>query len=210
MYKIYINQTPLLLSSTAGPVGRTPDERRLVARYAGKPKALLNYVDMMEKGKRFDSVNLFYPELELLFRDFCSHYRVVEAAGGIVYNARQEVLLIHRLGHWDLPKGKIDKGEQPEEAALREVREETGLGEVFSDGFAMMTYHTYRDRDNRRALKPTHWYRMHTHEEKLLLQAEEYIEDAAWMPPKSFLEQGLMAYPSIFDILEAESLRTMN
>ncbi len=205
MYKIYINHTPLLLSSSA--ISQPNSDRRLYARYSGKPKTLLHYVDMMEKGQRFESVNLFHPDVEQLFSDFCAHFKIVEAAGGIVYNKRHEILMIFRLGYWDLPKGRIDEGELPEEAALREVREETGLQEVYSDGFVTMTYHTFRDKQNRRALKPTHWFRMHTTQEELHPQTEENIEKAIWLAPKAFFEQSLEVYGSIQDILQAEKCR---
>ncbi len=55
MYKIYINRNLLLLSTE--PVSR-PEERQLTARYTGRAKSLLNYVDMMEKGNRYEVVNL--------------------------------------------------------------------------------------------------------------------------------------------------------
>jgi len=204
MYKIYINHALLLLSPAPETLEGIAPDRRLAARYSGKKKTLLNYVDMMEKGRRFDCVNIFYPDVELLFQDFCAHHRIIEAAGGIVYNPQGELLFIYRLGHWDLPKGKIDEGETPEEAALREVREETGLLDVQSEGFALTTYHTYRDRDNRRVLKPSHWFRMRTAQKTLHLQTEENIEDAAWMLPKAFFEKALLAYPSIYDVTRAE------
>jgi 8-oxo-dGTP pyrophosphatase MutT (NUDIX family) len=204
MYKIYINQTPLLLSEE--PLYKS-DERRLVARYTGSPKTLLHYIDMLEKGTGFELVNLYHPDIERLFREFSQLFRIVEAAGGIVYNTRNEVLLIHRLGFWDLPKGKIDAGESPEQAALREVREETGLQEVVSEGFSTTTYHCYRERDKRRVFKPSHWFWMRTTEENLHPQTEENIELAVWMSLNAFFEQGLEAYESIRDILEMEANR---
>jgi 8-oxo-dGTP diphosphatase len=59
--------------------------------------------------------------------------REVKAAGGAVLREREgggvEVLLVHRPQYddWSLPKGKLDRGESFEQAALREVLEETGL-----------------------------------------------------------------------------------
>lgn len=204
MYKIYINQTLLLLSAEPDAAAAADQEHSLVAKYAGRPKTLLHYVDMMEKGRRFKTVNLWFSDVAQLFHDFCSHHRIIAAAGGIVYNSRKELLLIHRLGFWDMPKGKIDAGETPEEAALREVREETGLQELHSDGFALTTYHTYRDRDGRRALKPSHWFYMHTPESELIPQTEENIEKAVWITPKAFFDAGWEAYESIRDILYIE------
>jgi len=51
------------------------------------------------------------------------------SCGVIILNASRELLLCHVTGqsHWDLPKGGLDIGESPLEAALRETREETGL-----------------------------------------------------------------------------------
>lgn len=204
MYKVYINQTPLLLSTEPLAEVAADKDHCLSARYTGSPKTLLNYIDMMEKGRRFRSVNLWFPDVEQLFSDFCAHHRIIEAAGGIVYNTDKKLLLIHRLGYWDMPKGKMDAGETPEEAALREVREETGVVELYSDGFALTTYHTYRDRDERRALKPSHWFYMHTPETKLTPQTEENIEKAVWISSEHFLELGQEAYESIRDILQME------
>jgi 8-oxo-dGTP pyrophosphatase MutT (NUDIX family) len=57
----------------------------------------------------------------------------VQAAGGVPMrrdsNGVVEVLLVHRprYGDWTFPKGKVENGERAEDAALRELREETGL-----------------------------------------------------------------------------------
>jgi 8-oxo-dGTP pyrophosphatase MutT (NUDIX family) len=53
---------------------------------------------------------------------------LIEAAGGVVVRDGQ-VALVHRPRYddWTLPKGKLDRGESFEEAAVREVEEETGL-----------------------------------------------------------------------------------
>ena len=57
---------------------------------------------------------------------------VVQAAGGLVVRRRGEglqIVVVHRPEHqdWSFPKGKLEIGETFEEAALREVREETGM-----------------------------------------------------------------------------------
>jgi 8-oxo-dGTP diphosphatase len=53
----------------------------------------------------------------------------VHAAGGVVLDGDGRVVLVHRPKYddWSLPKGKLAPGESFEEAALREVEEETGL-----------------------------------------------------------------------------------
>ncbi|QQS63451.1 MAG: NUDIX domain-containing protein [Chitinophagaceae bacterium] len=58
---------------------------------------------------------------------FFRNFKIVEAAGGIVQNENKEILFIYRRNKWDLPKGKIEKKELPENAAAREIEEETGI-----------------------------------------------------------------------------------
>ena len=205
MYKIYINDKPLSLVQ-AEEVGNEPsaDLHRMVARYTGNPKSLLNYYDLLEKNNRVEQVFIYADDVEKLFQDFCGLFKVLEASGGVVYNEYKESLLIYRRGMWDLPKGKIEKGESVEQAALREVEEETGVTGLELGAFIKNTYHTYRDKKLKRVLKVTHWYRMSTSNQKLIPQAEEDIEKALWMPISDFLKAPQDVYANIKDILEAE------
>ena len=59
------------------------------------------------------------------------------ADGGLVFNEKKQLLMIFRREKWDLPKGKLDKGEKIEDCALREVEEETGLKELKLKNFAV-------------------------------------------------------------------------
>jgi 8-oxo-dGTP pyrophosphatase MutT (NUDIX family) len=207
MYKIYINETPLILITFDEPV---PEEasfsETLTAVYRGKSKSLLNYVDMLEKTDRYDAIFLKTNDLEALWHDFQSVFQILEAAGGVVFNAEDQLLAIYRRGSWDLPKGKIDDGETPGEAAVREVMEETGLQNVELTDFLHSTYHTYRDKKGRRILKPTYWYRMYTPERQLKPQADEDIEKALWVPFSDFLENYRPLYKSIESLLRQADL----
>ena len=58
------------------------------------------------------------------FKEYIKEKLVIEAAGGLIFNAQQELLMIFRKGFWDLPKGKVDEGESLGDCALREVNEE--------------------------------------------------------------------------------------
>jgi 8-oxo-dGTP diphosphatase len=76
---------------------------------------------------------------------------VIEAAGGVVWRQTRsglQVLLVHRPRYddWSLPKGKLDPGETPRKAALREVEEETGLRCVLGKKLEEVRY---RDRKGR-------------------------------------------------------------
>ncbi len=204
MYKIYINGQPLSLCSPLDMAkGGVPRGDHLVARYTGKAKFLLNYIDLLEKGSpNVQEVTLFSDDVEQMWADFSSHFRLVEAAGGLVRNLAGECLLIFRRGHWDLPKGKLDKGESPAQAAVREVQEETGLSYLELGQPLPTSYHTYRDGKNRRVLKPTYWFAMRTTETTLQPQAEEDIEEAVWMDADSFLTEDQPIWPNIKDLLQ--------
>ncbi len=202
MYKIYINETPLFLKDAADISENTPqDELNLVARYAGKPKFLSSYIDMLEKTRRFQSITLYSEDFAQLVQDFFSLYKIVEAAGGLVQNADGEVLFIYRRGFWDLPKGKIDKGETIPEAALREVEEETGVGNLELGPELMVGYHTYKEPDGRRVMKRTYWFLMKTDDRELTPQAEEGIEAAVWMTLPAFFGTERKVFLNILDLL---------
>ncbi len=207
MYKIYINDTPLFLASLDELDALPPPAAKdLRTRYPGKAKFLLNYIDMLEKSGRYDSVALYSENYERLKSDFESHFQIIEAAGGLVYNPEGAVLLIYRRGSWDLPKGKIDAGENPQEAALREVREETGLRELAIEAPLSTTYHTYRDRNGRRILKRTYWFTMRTEETLLIPETEEDIELAVWMTIPDFFARERVVYGNILELLEKASV----
>ncbi|WOC51247.1 NUDIX hydrolase [Bergeyella porcorum] len=82
---------------------------------------------------------------------------------------------------WDLPKGKIEKGESIEQAALREVEEETALKDLTLEHFISHTYHIYTERDGKQVLKITHWFKMNYNgTDTPIPQTEEGITEATW------------------------------
>lgn len=89
-------------------------------------------------------------------------FRMAPAAGGIVEKDGKFVAIV-RNGLPDLPKGHIEKGETPENAALREVEEETGIGKLQIIKELPSTWHCYQVGDEWR-LKRTYWYLMSTDE----------------------------------------------
>ena len=183
MYKILYNEKEIKLCHNVLESHLPSKESdTLLVHYPGKSKFLLNYLDKLEKNPELKKLYILYPDLKLLKQDFFSLFKIVHAAGGLVTNGKGEVLLIYRRGHWDLPKGKMEKFESKKEAAIREVIEETGLAGVKLVKKMTTTYHIYKTQgSNRRVLKPSYWYLMYAKSLKVVPQAEEDIEKVVWM-----------------------------
>jgi len=120
-------------------------------------------------------------DAEELIRMIESIFTPIEAAGGLVTARGERLLLIFRRGKWDLPKGKRDEGEDLETCALREVKEETGLGKLKIGAKIMVTYHAYQQW-GQKWIKASHWYKMHSEgDEPLVPQTDEDIERCEWV-----------------------------
>jgi 8-oxo-dGTP pyrophosphatase MutT (NUDIX family) len=137
------------------------------------------------------------------WKEFCLQFTMLEAAGGIVKNSDGRLLVIFRRGKWDLPKGKLDEGESPQQAAAREVEEECGVSQLKVGSLIKHTYHTYIQ-DSMAVLKKTYWYAIFTEDVRALIpQAEEDIEKAEWMSPAEIKELVYAnTYQSVRDVLE--------
>jgi 8-oxo-dGTP pyrophosphatase MutT (NUDIX family) len=132
---------------------------------------------------------------------------IITAAGGLVQNNEGAILLIFRRGFWDLPKGKLDAGEQIPECAVREVREETGLQTITLGSFICMTTHAYFDNWLQKdVIKETHWFAMKASSllpETLIPQTEEDIEKIEWVPVEQLPTYLLQTYPTIRSVFDA-------
>jgi 8-oxo-(d)GTP phosphatase len=136
-----------------------------------------------------------------LQHDFRHLFKRVDAGGGLVKNEKGEVLFIFRLGKWDLPKGKLSGNETPEEGAIREVREETGLRNVRITGALPPSFHIYT-RKGKQILKQTWWFEMAAlSEETLVPQAEEDITGIQWTGRKDLEHVLLNTYGSIREVV---------
>lgn len=130
------------------------------------------------------------------FEQFANDYRIIHAAGGIVTNECDEILMIYRLDNWDFPKGKVEEGECYLEAAVREVEEETGLQNITLGEPLPSTFHTYELRGEQ-ILKETHWYRMSAQSQSLTPQTIEDISQAVWVPETEVVHKLDLSYPSL-------------
>lgn len=150
------------------------------------------------KLKKLEEITFKVGDYPSVVDDIKKDYTIIKAAGGLVLN-EGEVLMIWRLKKWDLPKGKLDKGEKPKRAAIREVEEECNV-KVKLGKKICHTWHTYKQ-NGRRILKKTYWYRMYCIDDsKMQPQLEENIEDLKWMDETELKEALYNTYPSIRDV----------
>lgn len=132
-----------------------------------------------KKLKRVHSIFISSRRKKELVEYLKSKFKVVKAAGGIV-EKDNKFLLIYRKKKWDLPKGKLDKGETIDECAIREVEEETGV-KVRIEHEVESVWHTYIQ-NRKYILKKTHWYAMVCiSDKKMGPQLEEGIKKVKWM-----------------------------
>ncbi|MEJ5056399.1 NUDIX domain-containing protein [Sphingobacterium sp. MYb382] len=142
------------------------------------------------------------PQIEERFRELLQKVNIIKAAGGLVKNGDGHYLFIHRLGKWDLPKGKVEENEKMKEAAVREVEEECGIKINYLGPKLVSTYHTYLMR-GKLVIKQTNWYDMGVNKvPKLIPQLEEDITEARWIDKNELAPIQENTYPLIADILK--------
>ncbi len=201
-YEININGRWLSLVSDAALAVDPNIGKTLILPYNGLKKSLFQYLDTLEKSNRFQRIVLYDPNPVQLLSELKSLCLWVPAAGGIIKKEDGKILLIYRKGQWDLPKGKLDPGEKSKVAAVRECIEETGLAPLEMIRKIGETWHLYRERENKRALKRTKWFLLQCDQpNNLNLQKEEGIEKAQWLD----LSDALLLepiYPNIKQLLE--------
>ncbi|WP_324677213.1 NUDIX hydrolase [Hymenobacter sp. GOD-10R] len=149
----------------------------------------------VKKLKKLKSLTLLARKKKRLILHLKDQFRIVKAAGGLVVKDGM-ILMIYRLGMWDLPKGKLKKEEDPGVGALREVEEECSITVVLGEELPS-TWHSYAYNGNK-ILKKTSWYIMQCLDDSLMKpQAEESIEEVRWMTPQEALAVLDESYASI-------------
>ena len=127
---------------------------------------------------------------------------MVEAAGGLVFNKDEDILMIFRNGKWDLPKGKLEEGENKKQCAIREVEEECGIHGLDIIDKLLETYHTYNLKGEK-ILKRIYWYKMNADFDGVLVpQIEEGITKVSWISKDKISEKLKNSYGNISDVLK--------
>ncbi|MEO6521093.1 MAG: NUDIX domain-containing protein [Mucilaginibacter sp.] len=200
IYRIYINQKTLLITESV-------------------PESLKNFQQIDHQS--FD-LKIIYPlileqypgydffvvcsDAKAFFKKILNSVQVIKAAGGLVKNERKEYLFIYRNDKWDLPKGKIEKGESIKEGAVREVEEECGITVKKLGKKICKTYHAYIYKGEV-VLKKSYWFKMKaTGQDKLKPQKEEGITDARWFTREKTDIITKNTFPSILQVMEEVEL----
>ncbi|KUG08394.1 NUDIX hydrolase [Solirubrum puertoriconensis] len=208
---VFINDIPIIIKKTSEKVYKHrydlilgPEDEFISKDLVGDvlvrdvtPAFIDRMLRLMEvkKLKKLTSLTLMTKKKKALILHLKDQFKIAKAAGGLVVKEGL-VLMIYRLGKWDLPKGKLKKDEDPAEGALREVEEECNIKVSLGDKLPS-TWHSYAYNGNK-ILKKTNWYIMQCLDDTLMKpQAEEYIEEVRWMQPQEALKALDESYASI-------------
>ncbi|GMN05691.1 NUDIX domain-containing protein [Croceitalea sp. MTPC5] len=197
MYKVFVNESPLILTN------EKPDNS--VGNVFLMDDNAIDYA-ITSLSKNLLSEAYIYDPSEQILEKFSSKIPIVVAAGGLVRNKKGKVLFIFRNKKWDLPKGKLDKGESIEDAAIREVEEETGVKGLVIDKYLRTTYHIFK-RGGKYKLKKVFWFTMDTsYNGALVAQEDEGITKVKWKGPKKIKKALKKSYFNIKILFEDDSV----
>lgn len=175
MYKVFIKQKVIYLTSEVYEKNNTwfhPFENI---------ERMMEAISLFEDSDLFEGLNIIHNPVEELWDIFRANYKIIQAAGGLILNSKSEYLFIYRYNRWDLPKGKMEKNENIEDTAIREVKEECGINEVTITKKIKTTFHIYKEK-GKHILKETHWYEMRCGDSEILTpQLEENITKVCWL-----------------------------
>jgi len=203
MYKVYFEDRTIFLTTQFDKCYR--NYNGLFIKYLNEIQ-LAYVMELFKSIKEIKNVFIIHYDLEKIFNEFKSFFQVVEAAGGLVYNEKGQVLVIKRRGKWDLPKGKKENGEEPNKCAVREVEEECSVNNLMVRDLLHVSYHSYY-MEGSMMLKKTYWYKMHHEgESNPLPQTEEDITEVKWVDPANLSKITENTYGTIVDVLNSDEL----
>lgn len=194
MYKVFVNDKPLFLTNK---IEKETDFQLFLLESVDIDKIIIKYFQ-----NKIQKAFLYHPNEKEILKKIKEKIPVQKAGGGLVYNAKGEVLFIFRNGKWDLPKGGIEKNEGIEETAIREVEEETGVTGLTITRKLQKTYHIFK-RSGKYRLKITHWFEMQTDfDGEAVGQLEEGIEKVVWLDKSRIPEALENSYENIRLLIE--------
>jgi 8-oxo-dGTP pyrophosphatase MutT (NUDIX family) len=169
---------------------------------------LYKLISDFQAEKEIPSINIYGPDIKFIWKIFRIYFTEVEAAGGLVRHSSGKYLFIEKNGKWDMPKGHIERGETPDNCALREVHEECGISNHSIIKPLEPSYHTYQW-EGISYLKKTHWFLMNYDEEIIFSpQTEEGITRVQWLWPDDISKIKSSIWLSLNDLINSSILRT--
>jgi len=199
MYKVFVNNKAIFLIENLNDFDVSQSDT--ILEYQGKEN-FRKIVKSFDENIKSKNLFLFSSDFEELKKDFFSAFNTIEAAGGIVRNKQNEILFIFRRGKWDLPKGKVEENETIEEAVIREIEEETGLGELKILRKLPDTFHMYV-LNGKWVIKKTYWFEMSCKsEQKPIPQIIEEITEVKWFKDDELNEVLTNTFCSIGELIE--------
>lgn len=204
MYKVFFNDSTIRIDAE----NKRSSKNNLTEMTVSENIEFVHQlVSSIESGGMTKDYVILHEDPHKLWHSFKNQMVEIPAAGGLVKNHEQALLFIRRLGVWDLPKGKIEKKETPERAAIREVEEECGVSGLQIIKQLDSTFHIYRSpylkHPNNLVLKETKWFLMSCDiQQTLVPQVEENIEEVKWFTIDQIDEVRKNTYSSIRDFLD--------
>jgi len=204
MYKVFVDEKVIYFTDNLGGCGSL--SKGLTISYFSE-KITSFIVDLVFDDDKIEHVIILVDDYEAAFKAFQNFFKIIEAAGGIVRNNKNEKLFIYRLDKWDLPKGKIENGEGIEAAALREVEEECGINQLTINSQLNDTFHLYKHKKDI-VFKRTYWFDISSEfSGELVPQLEEGITDVQWLKDPQIQDTVLgNTYASIKGLLNSANL----
>jgi hypothetical protein len=196
-YKVYYNNRVIWITDGIDSLDVAPSFR--ISHYPGN-----NILEEWKIFKLDETIAswVLVGKTQDIWKEFRKLFKIIKAGGGLVKNSKEEYLFIFRNKKWDLPKGKMNKGEDIEETALREVEEECGIRKLKIVKCIGKSYHLY-ELKGEMALKKITWFEMSSIDESAPKpQEEEGIEKVVWVKPKEFKSWKGEMYPSVWDIVK--------
>jgi 8-oxo-dGTP pyrophosphatase MutT (NUDIX family) len=196
MYKVHFENRFILISPE-------PDRLQKYGLFHNfrDTNELYKLISDFQSDTSIHSINIYGTNIKHIWRIFRIYFTEVGAAGGLVKHTSGRYLFIEKKGKLDLPKGHIEKGEEPEICAMREVKEECGIKGHKIVKSLQPSYHTY-SWEGISYLKKTYWFLMEYDGVMVTEpQIKEGITKVEWLRPKEISKIKSKAWLSLMDMI---------